>query len=131
MSKISDDIRNKVADLSVSGHYGEWGALNPTQRQDIRKLCDTCDMFEATADRFKSEIETRDANIDALLFTIRVLSNFLSSAEAEAVKKFAARLKERKYETSDWSHGAHPYVVEEDDIDEVLEEMITKGATNQ
>lgn len=44
-------------------------------------------------------------------------------AKADAVIEFAERLKERKYQSSDWSHGEHPYVVEESDINEILEEM--------
>ena len=45
------------------------------------------------------------------------------TARAEAIKEFAERLKERKYLSYDWSHGAHPYVVEEDDINNLVEEM--------
>lgn len=40
------------------------------------------------------------------------------------VKEFAKKLKERKYKSSDWSHGDHPFVVEESDIDEIAEEMV-------
>lgn len=47
----------------------------------------------------------------------------LKTTKAEAIKEFAERLKKRKYQSSDWSRGEHPYVVEEDDIDDVLEEM--------
>lgn len=44
--------------------------------------------------------------------------------KAEAYKEFAERLKERKYlDETGWSHGEHPYIVEEDDIDDVLEEL--------
>ena len=64
MSKISSKVREFVNDYSISDHYGEWGALRVDQRQTIRKLCDTCDMFEKTADelyienkRLKEEIE--------------------------------------------------------------------------
>ena len=44
--------------------------------------------------------------------------------KAAGVKEFAEKLKERKYQSSDWSHGEHPFVVEETDIDELLEEMV-------
>ena len=44
-------------------------------------------------------------------------------AKSEAVKEFAERLMQRKYQSSDWSHGEHPYVVEVDDILVILEEM--------
>lgn len=43
---------------------------------------------------------------------------------AKGIKEFAERLKERKYQSSDWSHGEHPFVVEETDIDELVEEMV-------
>lgn len=43
---------------------------------------------------------------------------------AKGIKDFAERLKERKYKSSDWSHGEHPFVVEESDIDELAEEMV-------
>lgn len=46
-----------------------------------------------------------------------------SLIKAEAVKEFAHRIRQRSYESSDWSHGEHPMVVEWSDIDEVLEEM--------
>ena len=45
---------------------------------------------------------------------------------AEAIKEFAEKLKERKYKSSDWSHGEHPYCVEESDIDDIAEEMTEK-----
>ena len=46
-----------------------------------------------------------------------------SLIKTEAVKEFARRIRQRSYESSDWSHGEHPIVVEWSDIDEVLEEM--------
>lgn len=55
MSEISSKVREFVNDYSVSDHYGEWGILRPHQRQIIRKLCDTCDMFEKTADELYIE----------------------------------------------------------------------------
>ena len=64
MSEISSKVREFANDYSVSGHYGAWGILRADQRQTIRKLCDTCDMFEEIADklhienkRLKEEIE--------------------------------------------------------------------------
>ena len=51
MSEISSKVREFVNDYSVSDHYGVWGILRADQRKIIRKLCDTCDMFEKTADK--------------------------------------------------------------------------------
>ena len=42
----------------------------------------------------------------------------------DAVIEFAKRLKEYKYLSSDWSHGEHPFVVEENDIDQLLFETL-------
>ena len=50
MSEIADKIRAYVNDTTVSDHYGNWGILRRDQRILIRKLCDTCDMFERAAD---------------------------------------------------------------------------------
>lgn len=55
MSEISSKVREFVNDYSVSDHYGAWGILRVDQRQTIRKLCDTCDMFEKTADKLYVE----------------------------------------------------------------------------
>lgn len=44
----------------------------------------------------------------------------------ERVKKFAEMLKAMSYQSTDWSHGEHPMVVEVDYIDEILNE-ITEG----
>lgn len=66
MSVISAKIRAYVTDPSVSRHYGKWGALRPDQRRQIRKLCDTCDMFEETADRCYKENEMLKAELELL-----------------------------------------------------------------
>ena len=44
--------------------------------------------------------------------------------EKEKLKQFAERLKEKAYQSTDWSHGEHPMAVEVDYIDETLEEFI-------
>ena len=66
MSVISNKIRACVNDYSVSDHYGEWGALRPDQRAKIRELCDTCDMFEETADKHYKENQILKAEIKVL-----------------------------------------------------------------
>ena len=48
----------------------------------------------------------------------------IAKAKAKAYKEFAERLKEQMYQSSDWSHGEHPFVVEESDIDTLLEELV-------
>ena len=48
----------------------------------------------------------------------------LKQERKETAEKFAERLKEMAYQSSDWSHGVHPMVVEVDYIDEVCEELM-------
>lgn len=56
--------------------------------------------------------------------TLEDYNDMRKGLKAEAYKEFAERLKERKYlDETGWSHGEHPYIVEEDDIDDVLEEL--------
>ena len=50
--------------------------------------------------------------------------NGYEQGKQDAVIEFAKRLKEYKYLSSDWSHGEHPFVVEENDIDQLLLEML-------
>ena len=50
--------------------------------------------------------------------------NGYEKGKQDAVIEFAKRLKEYKYLSSDWSHGEHPFVVEENDIDQLLLEML-------
>jgi hypothetical protein len=59
MSEISTRLREFVNDPSVSDHYGEWGALRPDQRRQIRELCDVCDGYERAADNAMFELEKR------------------------------------------------------------------------
>ena len=54
----------------------------------------------------------------------RITRTMVGEIKAEAYTEFAEELKKRKYLDEGWLHGEHPYVVEEDDIDDVLEEMI-------
>ena len=52
-----------------------------------------------------------------------VSNNLETKLKAEAIREFADRLKGMKYESIEWAHGEHPYVVEESDIDNLVEEM--------
>ena len=66
MSEISSKVRKFVNDYSVSDHYGEWGILRADQRKTIRKPCDTCDMFEETADKYYKENQILKTEIKVL-----------------------------------------------------------------
>ena len=66
MSEISSKVRGFVNDYSVSDHFGAWGILRADQRRTIRKLCDTCDMFEETADKLYIENKKLKEEIERL-----------------------------------------------------------------
>lgn len=57
------------------------------------------------------------------------LAKTVKAERAETIKEFAERLKSLAYTSKDWSHGEHPYVVEVEDIDNVVDEM-TEGKDN-
>ena len=78
------------------------GALNLIKKQ------------QAEINRLKKYDEERD---------IRLHARLIATAKAETIKEFADRLKGMKYESIEWAHGEHPYVVEESDIDNLVEEM--------
>ena len=54
--------------------------------------------------------------------TARDKEVFLRKEREDTVREFAERLKAVAYQSSDWSHGEHPMVVEVDDIEEILNE---------
>lgn len=67
MSKLSNDIKTYVTGDYLTGEeYGKWGCLNRTQRKDINKLCELCDMFEKSADNFYKENLQKDQRIAEL-----------------------------------------------------------------
>ena len=89
-----------------------------------------CDNVLSLANRQKAEIErlTDLSNqlgndIDIKLNYIYDLEEKIETAKSEAIKEFADRLKEKKYKSCEWSHGEHPYIVEECDIDNLVKEM--------
>lgn len=67
-------------------------------------------------------IERLAYKVDSLEWELDIMSGGLKYLETKAYEKFAERLLESKYESSDWSHGEHPYVVEESDIENLLYE---------
>jgi hypothetical protein len=52
------------------------------------------------------------------------LSLLTAEIKSEAIKEFWSRLQGIAYQSSDWSHGEHPMVVELDDAEEIYEEMV-------
>ena len=104
MNRISNIIREFVADPEVSGRYGNWGALNKVQRRMIRRLCDACDVFEETADTAVATVNRQKAEIERLTTLAelgsvrsndyRAMRDKARNARAEAIKEFAERLCE-------------------------------------
>lgn len=87
--------------------------------KDLDKHC----TFVLTEDALNF-IKRQQAEIDDLreiIFTDR--TEAIKKLKAEAIREFAERLKKWKYQSSDWSHGEHPFVVEETDIDDLVIEM--------
>ena len=72
----------------------------------------------------RAEIEKLKADNEYLNGQYLIADMAIEKATNEAVKEFAEKIKIYKYQSSDWSHGEHPYVVEEADIDDVLIEMV-------
>lgn len=95
--------------------------------------CENCSdgLAKASLDhinRQKAEIERlrTECGNQSTLWSRHYESLFETAKETikvEAIKEFAERLKEHKYQSSDWSHGEHPFVVEEIDIDNLVKEM--------
>lgn len=100
----------------------------------IKKLMNnTLDLIERQQEKIEAIINgqetlskalvTKDAEIERLEAEKDNLIRTYKECMTDAIKEFAEKIKERKYLSSDWSHGEHPFVVEEDDIDDVLYEM--------
>ena len=92
--------------------------LTNKNQQCIKEKNDVIDLQKAEIERLE-----KGSLKEAMTFN----SNTIANVRAEAVKEFAERLKESEYQSSDWSHGEHPYVVEVDDIDNLVKEMVGEG----
>lgn len=75
-------------------------------------------------------IATVEKRADGKQYHNALLTIKVDEIRAEAYKEFAEKLKKDKYVSSDWSHGEHPYVVEEDDIDNLLW-VLTEGSNGE
>jgi flagellar biosynthesis/type III secretory pathway protein FliH len=82
-------------------------------------------IHEATEQAYKNGYE--DGKRDAVKRIAAALESSYRHGYTAGIKEFAERLKEYKYQSSDWSHGEHPFVVEESDIYELVEEMVGDG----
>lgn len=93
---------------------------NPDGYADVLYLSALSDSHRIVR-KAEEEINRQQAEIEKLKKQIAEVNKTIKS---EAIKEFAKRLKEMKYESIEWAHGEHPYVVEESDIDNLVEEMV-------
>ena len=95
---------------------------------NMEKCFDVCPYDGACAGKFMQDVLSLVNRQKGEIERLKGWENLLkaekhSLVKAAAIKEFAYRLRQRSYESSDWSHGEHPMVVEWSDIDEVLKEM--------
>ena len=97
------------------------------QKAEIESLKIAIEVTRDNLGDARAELQKAESEIERLKGMVSQNEGVLPQYEAlvrdEAIKEFAERLKKRKYQSSEWSHGEHPYVVEKTDIDDVLEEM--------
>ena len=98
----------------INPHHGNYGYCTSLA---IKAALDLINRQKAEIDRLRYALENECDHCACELLDQR------DKARAEAIKEFAERAKDRKYLSSEWSHGGHPYVVEVDDIDDLVEEM--------
>ena len=79
---------------------------------------------QAEIERLKCEMGKLLPKDCSYAVQMEVSNNLETKIRAEAIREFADRLKGMKYESIEWAHGEHPYVVEESDIDNLVEEMV-------
>ena len=103
----------------------------------LKDALDLINRLQADNERFKKGLPMsasflfEKAELDELLTrTVEAEASFKTKIKAEARKEFAERLKELMYQSSDWSHGEHPFVVEESDIENLLIEMDSENDGN-
>ena len=93
---------------------------NPDGYADVLYLSALSDSHRIVR-KAEEEINRQQAEIEKLKKQIAEVNKTIKS---EAIKEFAKRLKGMKYESIEWAHGEHPYVVEESDIDNLVAEMV-------
>ena len=126
---MNDNEMVKALECCMNGHCEDDCPFSKTREHCFNLDSLTLDLIN----RLKAEIERlqeenkiksqKRANI------FELIENYDKGRIAGA-KEFAERLLEMKYQSSDWSRGEHPYVVEADDIEDLLAEMESETDTN-
>ena len=118
MKEISDNYDNPDGYADVL----YLSALSDSHRI-VRKAEEEINRQQAEIERLKCEIGKLLPKNCSYAMQMEVSNNLETKIRAEAIREFADRLKGMKYESIEWAHGEHPYVVEESDIDNLVEEM--------
>ena len=119
MKEISDNYDNPDGYADVL----YLSALSDSHRI-VRKAEEEINRQQAEIERLKCEMGKLLPKDCSYAVQMEVSNNLETKIRAEAIREFAERLKEMKYESIEWAHGEHPYVVEESDIDNLVEEMV-------
>ena len=98
------------------------------QKAKIEELQGTLKFVRGTVARLLETSDKQQAKIEKLkeAYAVYEETTGLKQVRSDAIREFAERLKAVKYQSSDWSRGEHPYVVEEADINEILLEEMTE-----
>lgn len=82
------------------------------------KLCFKVVMGDEKMEQIKNEcLERVEYNINEI--------------KARAIEEFAEKVKKYAFQSTDWSHGIHPMVVEVDDIDELVADATDTNVGNK
>ena len=103
------------------------GKIRPSLRNKTLENVKYCNLSNTDKDCIKAVFEKLDeqqAEIAELKELLMIWQEKFKVVRIKTAKEFVKRIKIHKFESRDWSHGEHPYVVEESDIDDVLEEMM-------
>ena len=121
-------LQKELEEAAVTIHdaakrYSEYKKLIQCQKEEIERLQSILLKFVREINIFenKHNIDTSDFSLIPILENEK--NSIVKQIKSEARKEFAERLKDHKYQSSDWSHGEHPFVIEETDIDDLVEEM--------
>lgn len=111
---IDNEIINAlIGKIHLCEEFDEWGAeISLTQLNEILNLII----------RKQSEIEQLEIENQSLRMATNSYKLHYNEAKAEAVKEFAERLKEKKFELNDQNEDIF-YAVEVSDIDNLVKEL--------
>lgn len=111
------DLKNEIKHKEAENE--ELQRKNSELEIELKAMRGADNSYKAEIERLKKDSK----RLKKLQMQLDDLCKMHHIIKAEAYKEFAERLKESKYESSDWSHGEHPFVVEESDIDNLLYEL--------